>query len=379
MLTVDGLVKTAIGDAGSDDFGGESWREGLERLCDALAAEGDLTGAGEQMLGYRLGRLLTSRLRIEAWYRAHPEVADERVEGPVFIIGLPRTGTTALSHLLTADPQIRSLRVWESGNPVPPPESATRDTDPRIAQAQAGLDLMDQAFPKMKMLYFQTATGATECQDLLGMEFRTSHFDGMAHVPSYTDWVIDCDMVPAYRYHHRTLKLLQSRCPPKLWHLKTPVHMLSLDALDAVYPHAVFLWTHRDPAEVLGSVCSLIAYCRSWVSDRDDSDELGEQQLDVWSEAIRRAIAFRDKVGEERFGDVFFDGLNRDPVGAVERAYSDVGLTLGDDGRRAMADWAGGHHRGDRGTHEYSLDEFGLGEQAVRERFSFYLDRFDRK
>ena len=379
MLDPDALVAAAIAEAGADDFGGESWRVGLDRLCDALAAEGDLTEAGEQMLGYRLGRLLTSRLRIEAWYRDHPEVDDERVEGPVFIIGLPRTGTTALSHLLTADPQIRSLRVWESGDPVPPPETATRESDPRIAQAQAGLDLMDQAFPKMKMLYFQTATGATECQDLLGMEFRTSHFDGMAHVPTYTDWVIDCDMVPAYRYHHRTLKLLQSRCPPRLWHLKTPVHMLSLDALDAVYPDAVFLWTHRDPAEVLGSVCSLIAYCRSWVSDRDDSSQVGEQQLEIWSEAIRRAMAFRDKVGEERFGDVFFDDLNRDPVGAVERAYSEIGITLGDDGRRAMADWASGHHRGDRGTHEYSLDEFGLGEQAVRDRFSFYLDRFGPK
>ena len=169
-----------------------------------------------ESLGYRLGRLLTNRLRIEAWCRDHPEIEAEQVEGPIFIIGLPRTGTTALSHLLTADPQIRSLRVWESGDPVPPPEAATRDTDPRIAQAQAGLDLMDQAFPKMKMLYFQTATGATECQDLLGMEFRTSHFDGMAHVPSYTDWVIDCDMLPAYRYHRRTLQLLQSRCPPRL-------------------------------------------------------------------------------------------------------------------------------------------------------------------
>ena len=379
MLDADALVAAAIAEAGADDFGGESWREGLARLCAALAAEGELTEPGEQMLGYRLGRLLTSRLRIEAWYRDHPEVDDERVEGPVFIIGLPRTGTTALSHLLTADPQIRSLRVWESGDPVPPPETATRDTDPRIAQAQAGLDLMDQAFPKMKMLYFQTATGATECQDLLGMEFRTSHFDGMAHVPSYTDWVVDCDMVPAYRYHHRTLKLLQSRCPPRLWHLKTPVHMLSLDALDAVYPNAVFLWTHRDPAEVLGSVCSLIAYCRSWVSDRDDSGQLGEQQLGIWSEAIRRAMAFRDKIGEERFGDVFFDHLNRDPVGAVERAYSEIGIGLGDDGRRAMADWAGGHHRGDRGTHEYSLDEFGLGEEAVRDRFSLYLDRFHPK
>ena len=376
MFTADGLAAAAIEEAGADDFGGDSWREGLERLCDALAREGELTEAGEQMLGYRFGRLLTNRLRIEQWYREHPEIEGERIEGPIFIIGLPRTGTTALSHLLTADPQIRSLRVWESGDPVPPPEAATRDTDPRIAQAQVGLDLMDQMFPKMKMLYFQTATGATECQDLLGMEFRTEHFDGMAHVPSYTDWVIDCDMVPAYRYHRRTLQLLQSRCPPRLWHLKTPVHMLSLDALDVIYPEAKFLWTHRDPAEVLGSVCSLIAYCRSWVTDRDDTGEIGGQQLGIWSEAIRRAMAFRDKVGEERFGDVRFDDLNSDPVGTVERAYSEIGVTLGDDGRRAMAEWAGEHHRGDRGTHEYSLDEFRLEATEVRARFGDYLERF---
>ena len=104
---------------------------------------------------------------------------------------------------------------------MPPPEAATQDRDPRIAQAQAGLDLMYAAFPKMRALYYQTATGPTECQDLLGMSFRTSHFDGMARVPTYTAWALDCDMAPAYRFHRRTLQLLQWQCPPRLWHLKT--------------------------------------------------------------------------------------------------------------------------------------------------------------
>src|SRR5205807_817939 len=227
-------IEGAVAETGLTDVGGDSWREGLDLLVDSLASEGELTSQGEAILGLRLARLLRNRLRIEDWYTKHPEVAGEEVEGPLFIVGLPRTGTTALSQLLSADPQIRSLRLWESSDPVPPPDAVTQHTDPRIAETQAGVDLMYEAFPKMKVLYFQTAEVATECQDLLGMEFRTTHFDGMAHVPSYTAWAMHCDMAPAYRYHRRTLELLQSRCPPRLWHLKTPVHLLSLDALTAV-------------------------------------------------------------------------------------------------------------------------------------------------
>ena len=309
MLTSEALIEGAFTETGLTEFGGDSWRPGLDVLVDALGREAGLTEQGEAILGLRLGRLLQNRLRIEDWYSKHPETAEQEVEGPLFIVGLPRTGTTALSQLLSADPQIRSLRLWESSDPVPPPTAATQHTDPRIAETQAGVDLMYEAFPKMKMLYFQTAEVATECQDLLGMEFRTCHFDGMAHVPSYTAWVMGCDMVPAYRYHRRTLQLLQSQCPPRLWHLKTPVHLLSLEALIAVYPRARFLWTHRDPAEVMGSVCDLICYTRSWVSDRDDTDEIGEQQLGIWTEAVRRGLDVRDRVGEERFADVYFRDL----------------------------------------------------------------------
>jgi len=376
MLDAASLVAEAVAETGLEDFGGDTFREGLDRLVEALDDQDELTALGAQIMGGRLRMLLANRLRIEDVYGRHPEIDAEEVEGPLFIIGLPRTGTSALSQLVALDPQIRSLRTWESSDPVPPPEKATEDSDPRIARTEAGLDAMNEAFPKMRSLHIQTATGPTECQDLLGMEFRTTHFDGMAHVPRYTAWAMDCDMVPAYRYHRRTLRLLQWHCPPHLWHLKTPVHMLSLDALLTVYPGARFLWTHRDPGAVLSSVCSLIAYTRSWVSDRDDRHELGAQQMWIWSEALRRAIDFRHRQGEERFTDISFGPLNADPVGTVRRAYEEVGLTLSDEGARRMTAWAAENARGSHGGHEHDIGDFGLEASDVDAAFSFYTDRF---
>jgi hypothetical protein len=376
MLDAAQLVETAVTESGLSDFGGDSYHEGLDRLVDAGRDEGELTPLGEEILGMRVRMLLVNRLRIEDVYRQNPAIDDQRVDGPLFIIGLPRTGTTALSELVALDPQIRSLRTWESSDPVPPPETASEDTDPRIAQTAAGLEAMYETFPRMASLHFQTATGPTECQDLLGMEFRTAHFDGMAHVPSYTDWVLGCDMLPAYHYHRRVLRLLQWRCPPRLWHLKTPVHMLALDALDAQYPDARFLWTHRDPAEVLGSVCSLVAYIRSWVSARDDSAGLGAQQSDLWSEALRRAMAFREKVGEGRFADITFASLNADPVRSVGDAYGRLGLALSDEAARRMAAWSTENAQGAHGAHRYALEDFGTTADAVHRRFRFYTDAF---
>jgi hypothetical protein len=375
MLEAASLIEGACTRTGLDDFGGTTWEEGLTRLVDALNAEATLTESGQMILEMRIGMLLANRLRITAVLDANPEIVDEAVEGPLFIIGLPRTGTTALSNLVAADPQIRSVRLWESSDPVPPPEAATQDSDPRIDQARHGLEAMYETFPRMRSLHLQTATGPTECQDLLGMEFRTAHFDGMARVPSYAAWAMNCDMSTAYAFHRRVLQLLQWHCPPRFWHLKTPVHMLALDDLRAAYPGAKFIWTHRDPAAVLGSVCSLIAYTRSWVSDRDDADELGREQLGLWAEAIRRAMDFRDRLGEEWFADIGFASLQSDPVAAVADAYQRLGLHLGE-GRGPVEEWARAHPPGAHGVHEFALDEFGLEVSTVRHAFAAYLDRF---
>jgi hypothetical protein len=246
-FSADELEDGARAATGLEDFGSSYYREGLERTVEALNTEAGLNDMGNVIQHATISNALIQRLRIEDTYRRHPEIDDEVIGGPVFVIGLPRTGTTALSQLVAADPQFRSLRTWESQACCPPPEKATEHTDPRIAQCAEGIAMMDQMFPRMRSMHSSEPETATECQDLMGMSFRTFHFDGVVRVPGYLSWLMRCDMRETYTYHRRVLKLLQWHCPPNLWHLKTPVHMFALDALVEAYPNAKFLWSHRDP------------------------------------------------------------------------------------------------------------------------------------
>ena len=196
------------------------------------------------------------------------------------------------------------------------------------------------------------------------MSFRTYHFDGVVRVPSYIEWLLDSDMRETYEYHQQVLKLLQWHCKPNLWHLRTPVHMFALDAFVEAYPNAKFLWSHRDPAKVLGSVCSLISYIRSWSSDRKDPHELGAEQLAWWAKGIGRAMEFRKKFGDDRFVDVSFADLQTDSVKTVADSYEQAGPRVQ---RRSAGEGAGVGGRaqaGPRGTHTYELADFGLTDGA---------------
>ena len=235
-FSADELEEGARAATGLDDFGSSYYREGLERTVDALNTEADLNELGRMIQHATISNALIQRLKIIDTYKQHPEIADEVVEGPVVILGLPRTGTTALGQLIANDPQFRSLRTWESQAPVPPPEAATQHTDPRIAQAAEGIAMIDNMFPDFKAMISSEPEAATECQDLMGMSFRTYHFDGVVRVPSYIEWLMDTDMRETYEYHKQVLKLLQWHCKPNLWHLRTPVHMFALDAFVEAYP-----------------------------------------------------------------------------------------------------------------------------------------------
>jgi sulfotransferase family protein len=376
-FNADVLEDGACAATGLDDFGSQYYREGLERTIDALNNEAGLNEIGKVIQHATISNALIQRLRIEDTYKRHPEIDDEVVAGPVVVIGLPRTGTTALSQLVANDPQFRSLRLWESQACTPPPEAATQHTDPRIAQAAEGIAMLDRMFPRMRSMNSSEPEAATECQDLMGMSFRTFHFDGVVRVPSYLAWLLQCDMRGTYAYHKRVLKLLQWHCPPNLWHLRTPVHMFALDAFVEAYPDAKFLWSHRDPAKVLASVCSLIHYVRSWSSDRDDPGELGAEQLESWAEAVRRAIDFRKRLGDGRFVDVSFADLQADPIGTVEKSYAQLGLSFTDAARARVREWADQHKPGSRGEHTYELADYGLTAEQVREPFREYLATYD--
>ena len=376
-FSADELEEGARAATGLDDFGSSYYREGLERTVEALNTEADLNEMGTVIQHATISNALIQRLRIEDTYKQHPEIEDEEIGGPVFVIGLPRTGTTALSQLVANDPQFRSLRLWESQACTPPPETATQHTDPRIAAAAEGIAMMDGMFPRMRAMTSSEPEAATECQDLMGMSFRTFHFDGVVRVPGYLSWLLECDMRETYAYHRRVLKLLQWHCPPNLWHLKTPVHMFALDALVEAYPNAKFLWSHRDPAKVLASVCSLIQYIRSWSSDRDDAEELGAEQLRCWVEGVRRAMDFRKRFGDDRFVDVSFADLQNNPVSTVANGYQQLGLGFTADAEKQVRKWADGHKPGARGAHVYELADYGLTQEGVREPFREYLATYD--
>jgi hypothetical protein len=373
-LRAEGLLAEARERTGLADFGDPIYREGLDVLTQELA-EAPLSELGGMVWRGRVLAHLTQRLQLVDFLVRHPEIERQAVPAPVFVVGLPRTGSTALSHLLSQDPATRSLRVWESAQPVPPPETATERSDPRIESAAKGLDAIRLISPRLAAMHEDTPTGPTENQDLLGMSFRTFHFEGMAWLPRYVAWWLACDMEPAYRFMRRALQLLQWRCPPTRWQLKSPPDSFFLDAVLAVFPDARFVMTHRDPAPVLGSVCSLIATVQEMTGKPPDAHALGRAELRAWSEAMRRLLAVRARVGEGRFADVHFDALNADPLGTIAIAYARLGLPWTGSVERAMAAHAAAHPRGRHGEHRYRLEDFGLEREGVHAAFRFYTER----
>jgi Sulfotransferase family len=373
-LVADELLVAGRAKTGLDDFGDDAYfREGLDVLLDDVA-RADLSDLGGMVWRGRILGHLVSRLRVDDWLARHPEVAARPVTAPVFMVGLPRTGTTALSHLVAQDPDARSLRVWESAQPVPPPQVEC-EGDPRIAAAEQQLAAMHQLSPGLAAMHEDTATGPTENHDLLGMSFRTFHFEGMAWIPRYVEWWLACDMVPAYRYFKRVLQLLGSHGGPQRWHLKSPPDSFFLDAVLAVFPDARFLMTHRDPATVLGSVCSLIHAMHELTGRPPEARAIGEAELAAWSEAMRRLLAVRARIGDARFADVHFNDLVADPVAAIARAYERLAIPFTSAAEREIAAYAAAHPRGRLGEHRYRLEDWGLDRAGVHAAFSFYTDR----
>ena len=377
MIDVRELVDTARARAGSDDFGPDTWREGLEVLVRALNGEADLNELGVAVFVDQIVGNLVNRLEVEQWYARHPEIADQEIVAPLFGLGMPRTGSTATSFLVACDDSRRSLRTWEAAMPCPPPELATQHTDARIATSQAIIDMTNEMFPDFVGMLPSSATGPQECILVMAFDFRSQVYEGMALIPSYTEWLLTCDMEPAYRYHQRVLRLLQWHCPPTRWWLKSPAHMTSIDALDAVYPDARFVMTHRDIGAVLPSVCAVKEALSSPLTDQVDRHALGRHEVDLWLESLRRLIAFRDAGREDRFFDLGFADVQRAPSDAMEQLFVEMGDELTDDTRARMAEWWEANDAERRKSAPVDPDTYGIGLAALRGEFAFYHERFD--
>lgn len=370
------LLDAACSTTGLDDFGDDAFREGLDVYVSSLDEEAALNEVGRAALDAQIVTNLSNRLRVTDWIAHHPEVGTERVERPLFVLGLPRTGTTLLSYLLDQDPATRSLMRWEAQDSIPPPERATFTTDPRIAATRESQTMLDALNPGFKAVHYEAPDGPTECVSVFAQDFKSVLWETIANVPSYGEWLTACDYTSAYAYHRRVLQVLQSRAPGR-WSLKSPGHGLALDELVATYPDACFVVTHRDPVAVVASTCSLIRSLSGTFSDADHGRYIASHWPDVLEQIVTRIDTFRRVNGDTRFVDVAYADLVRDPVGVVGAIYRHFGDDLGDDAASAMAQYATENRQGKHGTHAYRLDDLGLDRATLESRFAWYRDRHD--
>ncbi len=380
------LLERARSATSLEDFGEDSFREGLERLVASADAEARLHERGRAAFDMQIVDYLSCRLQVEHWYHLHPEIEEQQVTAPLIGLGLPRTGSTALACLLAEDPAARSIRGWEARCPCPPPETATELTDPRIAAAQRAMQRREEMFPRMKIMVPSSATSPTECQTFMAYDFKSQVFLPFAQLPGYSEWLhTQADLVPTYRYVQRVLKLLQWRCPPKRWRLKNPAHILFIDALVKVFPDARFWMTHRDIGAVIPSVADLYFEMARAFSDHVDKTFLGRLNVDIWELGLRRLIAFRDGTAagarqpheNERFFDIHFAPFQKDPLGVIAQLYRFIGEELTDEARTRMQTWRDNTPRDKHGAHSYEAADFGIDPARLGQQFRFYAERFN--
>jgi hypothetical protein len=375
-LAENKLLAAARAQTGLSDWGDKSFRQPLGLLLESLEREAHLNFLGRIAARRRLTQMLVNRLQIQEALRRHPDIRAEPIRKPIFILGLPRTGTTLLHTLFLQDPANRVLRFWEGQVPALEPAQRRVDPDPRLGQAEQQLKFFHYLAPQFAAIHPLEADGPQECVTLFANALQSLQFEHSYDIPGYAAWLEQQDLAGVYLYYADQLRLLQWRHAAARWVLKSPAHLFGLDALLATFPDAQIVQTHRDPLRVLASLCSLVAVLRGVTSDRIDPRRIGRQVPAKWSVGLTRALAVRDRAGEERFCDVHFRELVADPLGAVRKIYGRFGLPLNTAVEERMRQTLAANPSDKHGVHRYTLGQFGLDPAVEARRFREYRDRF---
>jgi len=377
-LAPEALLRRAARRTGLSDFGDDFFREPLARLVDSLEREARLTTLGRIVARRDLLRTLEGRLRVEEVRRRHPEIAKEPVRAPIFVIGLPRTGTTILHELLAQDPANRVPMTWEVMHPWPPPERETFERDPRIETVEAHFAGIDRLLPDFKRMHPMGARLPQECVAITAFELATMIHHTTYRVPAYEDWLEATDLGPVYASHRRWLQYLQWRCPAERWVLKSPAHLWALDALLAEYPDARLVMTHRDPLRVVASLASLVTALRGLASDAVDPHEIGADWTRRLAAGLRRAVRVRDAVRlpDDRIFDLHFEEFVGNEIASVRRLYERFGLALSPGAEARMRRFLAENPRDKHGAHRYHLRNAGLDPATERRRYAEVVERF---
>jgi hypothetical protein len=370
--TVDDLHASATKACGLDDFGvdDDNYREALSVLLESFRRDADLTEIGSKMNRFFVRNALVARLVSEAAFKQYPQHTDVSIERPIFVTGLPRTGTTVIHRLLTADPRHQGLELWLAEFPQPRPPRETWSDNPVFAQIDAQFAKAHAENPDYTGLHYMTADEVEECWQLLRQSLHSVSYETLSHLPTYSQWLSKQDWTKPYQRHRKNLQLIGLNEPEKRWVLKNPSHLFALDAIFATYPDALIVQCHRPAETIMASMCSLAQHTTEGWSNSFVGAQIGEDAMETWTRGLKRFNEVRADQNQAQFCDVDYFEFVKDPVSAVEGIYSHFDIEFTDEARAAITDSHEESKKGPRAPkHTYSLADYGLTDEQVKEQF----------
>ena len=377
-LGAEDLLRASGRRAGADNFGDMSFLGPMQLLLDACLEEASLSIVGRLALRWDTMRFLNNLLQLRAAERRVPAITRQPIERPIFITGLPRSGTTFLHRLMMADRYNRAPLVWQTVYPYPPQDGPDR----RVARVAQQLRAFERLAPQFRGLHPLFATSPQECSEITAHSFRSLRFDTTYRIPSYRTWLDAAGHVPAYQFHKRFLQHLQYQDAAAgtgagRWVLKCPDHVFALEAIRTVYKDARLVFVHRDPVNVLLSVARLTEVVRRPFTRRLDPIEIGRQESARWLDGARRMMDAEAGLKlAEPICHVHHLDLITDPVATVESVYRHFGLTLSLDAGARLDRMVGQQPDGGYAPHAYRFGDHGLDAAVERAKFRDYMVRY---
>lgn len=376
MLSVDKIISLACEATGLRDYPEASYHEGLQFLVEQVNACEAASERSFEVMQREMVNSLSNRLRVENYLEQHPEVLEQKIERPVFVFGIPRTGTTMTNHLLGAHTQRRSLLNWEATNSIPPPTGEALRTDPRcIAKREQQQAILD-ANPDVVIPHWEWADDPTECIFILAQDFKALSWEARLPMREYSRWILQCDVRPTYEYHKKVLQILQSKAPG-VWNLKMPSHSIFLQTLLQVYPDARLIWTHRNPFQTFASSCSLNRFTQTVSGVDPDLHYIGDNATRRLGAHVNGAMQTAEVLGDSAIYNLYYDDLMKEPIEAMRHLYSWLGDDFSAEVEQNMRTWIDQHPQDKFGKHEYNLEEFGQSKESLQAVFGEYCQRYN--
>ncbi|MGQ0698882.1 MAG: sulfotransferase family protein [Panacagrimonas sp.] len=377
--TVEALLAAATAETGLEDFGDRHFMTGLSAFVHALPGEAALNAVGDQMVYGGIHRLLCNRLRYARDVKLHPKILDEKIVKPIVILGLPRTGTSKLQRVMSADPEVQRLDFWRTINPAPFPGEEPGNPSGRIAAALVVEQTLATMFPGWMARHPMEALEPDEELHIMDGSFECVIAWLFSRTPSYYAYISKCDPKPMYRHLHQQLQYLQwqdggARGRP--WIMKSPVHIGALPTLLETFPDAILVHCHRDLQKVIPSFASLIEEGRKIGSDNVDPVEVGRDMCEYWATSLDRYMADREKLPAGRILDIAFTDICADVVAVIRRIYAAAGRPVTAAAVAAFEDYDARRPEHHFGKYEYSAAHYGYTAEMIDRRFAAYRKRF---